>query len=382
MQDYRIQLDTYSGPMELLLYLIRRDEVDIYDIPIARILEQYLRYVRLLEVLDPEVVGDFLVMAATLMEIKSRMLLPKPPPEENDGEDLLDPRADLVRQLLAYRAFREAAGELGRRAETHANRFGRPPVELPEQDGAVDLDNAQVWDLLAAFNKLMASVGVQRAVHEVKYDDTPITLHAVDIQDRLVRDGPSMVFEAIFEGRTRSQMIGLFLALLELIRQRRVRIEQADSCGPILVHLVDATPITAVDDVKVGGDEDANDALDDAEDAALADMREDDSPELAESPVSAEDFEPAAENDEPAEATRADQSMRSVSQLDELDDESDEYLRRLDAIHVGEIDLGRDRVADEPPRDEASEEVRPADPENTAESNNSGAEEESAHGSS
>jgi len=389
MQDYRIQLDTYSGPMELLLYLIRRDEVDIYDIPIARILEQYLRYVRLLEVLDPEVVGDFLVMAATLMEIKSRMLLPKPPPEENDGEDLLDPRADLVRQLLAYRAFREAAGELGRRAETHANRFGRPPVELPEQDGAVDLDNVQVWDLLAAFNKLMASVGVQRAFHEVKYDDTPITLHAVDIQDRLVRDGPSMVFEAVFEGRTRSQMIGLFLALLELIRQRRVRIEQADSCGPILVHLIDATPITAVDDVKAGGDEDANDALDDAEDAALADVREDDSPELAESPVSDEDFEPAAEdnepaaeNDEPAEAMRSDQSMRSVSRLDELDDESDEYLRRLDAIHVGEIDLGRDRVADEPPRDEASEEVRPADFGSMAESNNSGAEEESAHGSS
>ena len=86
MQDYKVQLDTYSGPMDLLLYLIRREEVDIYDIPIAHILEQYLEYVRLLEMLDPDMVGDFLVLAATLMEIKSRMLLPKPPPEEGDEE--------------------------------------------------------------------------------------------------------------------------------------------------------------------------------------------------------------------------------------------------------------------------------------------------------
>ncbi len=345
MEDYRIQLDTYSGPMELLLYLIRRDEVDIYDIPIARILEQYLRYVRLLEVLDPEVVGDFLVMAATLMEIKSRMLLPKPPPEETDGEDLLDPRADLVRQLLAYRAFREAAGELGRRAEVHAGRFGRPPVELPGQDEAVDLDNVQVWDLLAAFNKLMASVGAQRAVHEVKYDDTPIALHAVDIQDRLGRDGPSLTFEAIFEGRTRSQMIGLFLALLELIRQRRIRVEQPDPWGPILVHLLDAAPISAIDDLAGGPDEHREEPMDDAEDADLADFVEIDPPETADESGLLSDEAAALEEDEPADVAGLEVPVRLLQPIDKSEDEpgdeSDEFLRRLDAIQVGDVDLGR-----------------------------------------
>ena len=141
MQDYRIQLDTYSGPMDLLLYLIRREEVDIYDIPIARVLEQYLHYVRLLEELDPESVGDFLVMAATLMEIKSRMLLPRNLPEEGEEEDLLDPRADLVRQLLAYRSVREAAGQLGERAELHLRRFGRPRVDGPADNGDVDIED-------------------------------------------------------------------------------------------------------------------------------------------------------------------------------------------------------------------------------------------------
>src|SRR5690348_2125180 len=99
MPDYKVQLDSYSGPLDLLLYLIRRDEIDIYDIPISRVLEQYHGYIRMLEMIDPDMVGEFLVVAATLMEIKSRLLLPKPPPEVEDT-DLLDPRADLVRQLL------------------------------------------------------------------------------------------------------------------------------------------------------------------------------------------------------------------------------------------------------------------------------------------
>ena len=198
MQNYRVQLDSYAGPMDLLLYLIRRDEVDIYDIPIARVLEQYLQYVRVLEALDPDGVGDFLVLAATLMEIKSRMLLPKPPPEVDDG-DAFDPRADLVRQLLAYRAFREAAGELRDRAEARAQQFERPGMPLPDdgEEQQVDIEDAQIWDLLTAFNKLLASVGAGRGMHEVLYDDTPVTLHAADIQDRLQREGPAMPFERL-----------------------------------------------------------------------------------------------------------------------------------------------------------------------------------------
>src|SRR5687767_4869376 len=165
MQDYKVQLDSYSGPMDLLLYLIRREEVDIYDIPISGVLEQFLKYVGVLQMLDPDTVGDFLVLAATLMEIKSRMLLPKPPPEVDDS-DALDPRADLVRQLLAYKVFRDAAGDLARRAEVRSQRFNRPPIDLPEGDEQhVDLEDVQIWDLLNAFNKLLASVGRQRATH-------------------------------------------------------------------------------------------------------------------------------------------------------------------------------------------------------------------------
>ncbi|MCH7839207.1 MAG: segregation/condensation protein A, partial [Planctomycetes bacterium] len=100
-QDYRVSLDVYSGPLDLLLFLIQRDEIDVYDIPIARITKQYVEYVDLLRLIDPEVVSEFLVLAATLMEIKSRMLLPHPPPDETD-EEMIDPRLELVRQLLEY----------------------------------------------------------------------------------------------------------------------------------------------------------------------------------------------------------------------------------------------------------------------------------------
>jgi len=306
MQDYRVQLDSYSGPMDLLLYLIRREEVDIYDIPIAHILGQYLQYVRLLEAMDPNGVGEFLVLAATLMEVKSRMLLPKPPPEE-DGDDALDPRADLVRQLLAYRAFREAAGQLRDEADTHSKRFGRPGLELPKDDGEqeVDIEDAQIWDLLTAFNKLLASVGAKRGMHEVLYDDTPVSLHATDIQDRLERDGPAMPFEKIFEGGTRGEMIGLFLALLELIRQDRVRIEQSEQFGTIVIHLIDATPIG-----------EPNEDLE----------------------------EPAEPIDAPLEEIEEGQGVSEAvfaDEEDDLEDDQDEFSRQIDSVEVGEVDLGR-----------------------------------------
>ncbi len=317
MQNYRVQLETYSGPMDLLLYLIRREEVDIYDIPISRILDQYIRFVHVLEEMDPDGVGDFLVVAATLMEIKSRLLLPKPPPEVGD-EDLLDPRADLVRQLLAYRAFRDAAGRLGERADEHAKKFGRPKLRLPNDgENDVDIEDVQIWDLLTAFNKLLASTGGKRGVHEVVYDDTPITLHAADIQDRLQREGPSMPFEKIFEGRNRSEMIGLFLALLELIRQDRIRIEQTEIFGSISVHLIDATPITEV--------------MKSAEERGFKeyDQEEEEELETEEAP-----FEEVDDAEQGREALFEDEE-------DELAEEDDEYSRRINAVEISEVDLGR-----------------------------------------
>lgn len=320
MPDYRVQLDAYSGPMDLLLYLIRRDEVDVYDIPISRILEQYLAYVKLLQTLDPEAVGEFLVLAATLMEIKSRMLLPKPPPEQA-SDDGLDPRADLVRQLLAYRTFREAALRLADRAELHSQRYARPGQEIPGDD-SVDLEDVQIWDLLTAFNKLLAAVGRNKATHDVRYDDTPITLHATDILDQLEREGTAMPFERIFEGRSRGEMVGLFLALLELIRQQRVRIQQDREFGTIVVTLIDATPITTVLDAKPA-DEQA------AEDQALAEIEGEAEPEVEDAPF--EEVDAAA----PKEA------------LFEEEEEEDEFSRRIKAVEIGEVDLGRSLDRDE-----------------------------------
>ncbi|HOW19167.1 MAG TPA: segregation/condensation protein A [Phycisphaerae bacterium] len=299
MQDYRVQLDIYQGPLDLLLYLIRRDEVDIYDIPIARITEQFVQYVDLLKEIDPNTVGDFLVMAATLLEIKSRMLLPKPPPEEG-AEDLADPRLDLVRQLLEYKKYKDAAARLAEAAEERAMRYTRSPATRAAEGVEVELDELQIWDLLTAFNNLMSAIGRPPARHEVVYDDTPISLHAADIQDRLEREGGSLQFERIFEGRSKSEMIGLFLALLELIRQKRVRAEQDRPFGTIFVHLLDATPIT---------------------EASLAGLADE-----ADRPDAAEEFEEeSAGPGEPVFAAR---------EAEEEEERDDEFARLLDQVNA------------------------------------------------
>ncbi len=249
MSEYKVALDVYNGPLDLLLYLIRREEVDIYDIPIARVTQQYLQYVDLLRQLDPEAVSEFLVLAATLMEIKSRTLLPRPPVEEGD-EDIIDPRLELVRQLLEYRTFKDAARHLDEAGNLQAQKQARVPVLPPRAPDEVELENLDIWDLFDAFNRLLEQTGRREAVHTIGVDDTPITLHAEDILDSIERAGGTQNFEEVFTGRTRPEMIGLFLALLELIRQRRVRVSQDEPFGPILIHLLDRTPLGAVEDLN------------------------------------------------------------------------------------------------------------------------------------
>jgi segregation and condensation protein A len=244
--EYRVELDVYHGPLDLLLYLIRRDELDIHDIPIARITDSYMAYLQNLRGLsqnhgiDIDLAGEFLVMAATLMEIKSAMLLPRPPAEEGAAAaDLTDPRYELVQKLLEYKRFKDAAADLERRQLEHRSRFARTPARAGQADEPppLDLDEVQVWDLLEAFQRLLAEVGMRRPQdHEVVYDDTPLDLHAADILDRLKREG-RLSFRKLIEGRpSRSEMIGLFLALLELIRQRQVLIQQAETGGEITIE--------------------------------------------------------------------------------------------------------------------------------------------------
>ena len=246
--DYRVELDVYNGPLDLLLYLLKRDELDIYDIPIARITDTYMTYLHMLKEmrtdqgLDINVAGEFLVMAATLMEIKSAMLLPRAPaPDTQDGpttaEELTDPRYELVQQLLEYKRFKDRAASLEFQQRQHQERFPRYPAKLEgdmDELPPVDLDEVQVWDLLDAFSRLMKEVGGRRSnYHEVTYDDTPIDLHAADIEDRLKRE-PKLTLRQLIEGRaSRSEMIGVFLALLELIREKKILVQQNEALGDV-----------------------------------------------------------------------------------------------------------------------------------------------------
>src|SRR3954471_12698306 len=185
--------------------------------------------------LDINVAGDFLVMAATLMEIKSAMLLPKPPATEGENSaaaELADPRYELVQKLLEYKRFKDAAMALERQQELHQQRFPRIPAsrdQKSDEPPPVDLEEVQVWDLLTAFTSLMKELGARKPrYHEVIYDDTPIDLHAADIEDRLNREG-RLSLRLLLEGRkSRSEMIGVFLALLELIREKKILVQQED----------------------------------------------------------------------------------------------------------------------------------------------------------
>jgi len=240
-KEYRVELDVYNGPLDLLLYLIRRDELDIYDIPLAHITEQYCKYVDLLKQIDLTLAGEFMVLAASQIELKARMLLPRPV-IEGDGAEALDPRLELVRQLLEYKQFKDVARELGQSAQLAASRY--PPalrkddLHLDEVQRELDLRDVAVWDLLEAFDKLMAATLAGKYQHEVIYDDTPIDLYEADIMDRLRTEG-SLSFSDIFRGRvTKGEIIGLFLALLELIRQELIRAEQSKTTEEIYIFLI------------------------------------------------------------------------------------------------------------------------------------------------
>jgi segregation and condensation protein A len=214
----------------LLLHLVRKEEVDIYDIPIAKITDQYIRYLEMIKQLDIDVAGDFLVMAATLMQIKSAMLLPSAPADELGAEDFADPRAELIRQLLEYKKFKDAANLLAASADERGERFNRPDTVIeqlkPAAEPMVKLDQINVWDLLEAFDAMMEATGAKFDMSHIT-DDTPIDLYQIEILHRLQTEGP-MSFERIFENRgNRLAIVGLFLAILELIREQLVWAEQA-----------------------------------------------------------------------------------------------------------------------------------------------------------
>ncbi len=251
MVNYRIDLDIFAGPMDLLLYLVRKDEVDVYDIPIAKVTDQYLHYIELLQQLDIDFAGEFLVMAATLMEIKSAMLLPRAEPDEVDDADGTDPRAALVRQLLEYKKFKDAANRLHAAADRHGERYNRPDVIISQLTPVdkrrdVDMEQVSVWDLLEAFDAICRATGQIAKISNIQ-DDTPIDLYQIEILHRLQNEG-AMSFRRILEKRhNRLAIVGQFLAILELVKGRLVKVEQeAGTTGLFVRPLTDEPAEQAV----------------------------------------------------------------------------------------------------------------------------------------
>jgi segregation and condensation protein A len=249
LTDYRVNLDIFAGPLDLLLYLVRKEEVDIYDIPIAKITDQYIRYIELLKSLDIDLAGDFLVMAATLMQIKSAMLLPKAEPDQFQDDDLSDPRRELIRQLLEYKKFKDAANLLNVAADEQQERYARPGTIVerlrPDAEPEIDIEQVSIWDLLEAFDTICKATGAVINISNIK-DDTPIDLYQIEILHRLQTEGP-MTFARIFEsGTNRVVMVGLFLALLELIREKLIWAEQSADSSIFLRSLTEEPAEQAV----------------------------------------------------------------------------------------------------------------------------------------
>jgi segregation and condensation protein A len=224
---FRIDLDIFRGPLDLLLYLVRKHEVEIVEIPIATITDQFLEHLAVVEHLDVNSVGDFLEMASTLIEIKSRLVLPRGGEEEEVVED---PRQDLVRRLLEYKQFKDAASMLEERSRAWQERFPRMASELAERGRNLadePIQELELWDLVSAFGRIMRDYHVSTPSNIV-YDDTPIHVHMSRINQRLRSEG-RVAFGDLFEpGMHKSALIGMFLAVLELIRHHGVRAEQAE----------------------------------------------------------------------------------------------------------------------------------------------------------
>jgi segregation and condensation protein A len=233
--SYRVKLDVFEGPLDLLLHLVKKNEVDLSDIPVATITDQYMAYLELFQQLDLDVAGEYLVMAATLLHLKSRLLLPAgdETAEEEEGED---PRAELVRQLLEYQRFKEAADLLHRRDQLDRDVFSRAPMRDEsdtEQDMVYDVS---LGDLLDALQEVLKRAAPD-TVHEVVLEQISLRERICFVLD-ILRERKEVLFTDLFSAQvTRLQILSTFLALLELVRTRMIHIHQEERFGPILLTL-------------------------------------------------------------------------------------------------------------------------------------------------
>ena len=242
--NFRVDLNTFRGPLDLLLYLVRKHEVEIVDIPIAKITDQFLEHLALLERLDVNSVGDFLAVASTLIEIKSQQVLPR---ADEVQDEVDDPRRELVQRLLEYKKYRDAASMLEERSRSWQQHYAREANDLPRRErkpAEEPIHEVELWDLVSAFGRMMRDTESAKPSNIV-YDDTPIHVYMAQIHARLLKQG-RLEFSDLFDASMhRSTLVGIFLAILELVSHHKVRVEQSDLFGQIWVlpDLENAEPL-------------------------------------------------------------------------------------------------------------------------------------------
>ena len=234
MTDYRVALDSFHGPLDLLLHLVKRHEVDILDVSITKLADQFLDFLAVMTELDVELAGEFLVLAATLLEIKARSLLPTDIVTD-DGKEEPDPRRELVKQLLDYRRFKDAAAALEKQAEKQAVKLARIPIDEPTETRPPGVKPVELWDLVSAFARILRETRTATTT-TILADETPQHVHEDAVEAAVVAAG-RLAFRDLFEPPfTRARLIGVFLAVLELVKQHRIRLEQPEAFGAI--HLL------------------------------------------------------------------------------------------------------------------------------------------------
>lgn len=234
--SFRIDLPAYRGPIDLLLYLVRRHEVSLTEMPISKIVEQYLSYIEVLKELDLGDVGDFLDLASTLVELKSQAVLPKIEEETEGEEEIIDTQEELVERLLQYKEIRDAAAVLDEMGSRWQQRYERLSDDLPARRldlGDQPLADLEIWDLVSAFGRIMREASGPPAT-EVVYDDTPIHVYMQRIHHRLRDENRVPLMDLVSGGIHKSSLIGWFLATLELTRHHGAAVEQ-DTHGDIFV---------------------------------------------------------------------------------------------------------------------------------------------------
>lgn len=241
MSEMNIKIDVFEGPLDLLLHLIKQLEVDIYDIPIAEITRQYLAYVHTLKILKLDVAGDYLLMAATLMAIKSQMLLPKPELDEEEDfyEDGEDPRDALVDQLLEYQQFKKAASVLKTKEEERSLYYTKEPSDLEDYQTHIELEpeKVSVIDLVVAFQEMMQKKKLKAPLQtKIVADEVTMEEKMIAIRNKLKQTKQPVLFTELFEKINRTEVVTTFLALLELMKAKELDIKQDKAFENFIIY--------------------------------------------------------------------------------------------------------------------------------------------------